>query len=266
MSRFSEGKYYYLVLSLIIVFVFIFAHLLGILKPVESVFIRVFSPIQSFFYRQGENLSNAWLLAVSFKKLSRENVDLQIKNQSLENEVSRLKEIENENQLFREQLGFSQNNPFATIPSLVVGSDPSVSLQFINIDKGEKEGVKVNKPALTSSGIMIGKVFEVNNHSAKVLLLTDPNSSIIGITQDSRANGLVKGEHGLGLKMTTIAQDKEVQKNEKVVTAGMEPEMPKGLLIGEIEEIIARDNELFKEAKVKPLANFKKIEMVFVVK
>ncbi|MBU1167403.1 rod shape-determining protein MreC [Patescibacteria group bacterium] len=266
MSRFSENKFYYLIVSVAIIIIFSILHVVGILKPVESYFVRFISPVQSFFYRQGQGLSNFWSLLSSVRQISTDNNRLEEETELLRADVSRLKEIENENKLLREQLGFSEKNPFETIPSLVVSSDPSTTLQFINIDKGRKDGVQAGKPAVSSTGIMVGKVIEVEDKTAKVLLLTDTNSSIVGITQDTRANGLIKGEHGLALKMSTIAQDKDVKPGEKVVTAGMEENVPKGLLIGEIEEIISYDNELFKEAKVKPLANFNKVEMVFILK
>lgn len=266
MSRFSDNKFYYLLIGIAVVVVLSILHFVGVLKPVESLFVRGFSPVQSYMYKKGQGFSNFWLLVTSLNEINNENSDLRKNVETLMVEISDLKEVKNENKLLREQLGFSENNPLETIPALVVGSDPNVTMQFINIDRGKSDGVIIGKPAVTASGVLIGKVFEAESRSAKVLLLTDPNSSIVGITQDSRANGLINGEHGLALKMTTIPQDKDIISGDTIVTAGMEEGMPKGLLIGTIEEIISRDNELFKEATISPLADFKKIEMVFVVK
>ncbi|MBU1119071.1 rod shape-determining protein MreC [Patescibacteria group bacterium] len=266
MTRIGDDKLTPLIISVSVVVALFVLHVVGVLRPVESFIVSTASPVQNFLFVKAQNISGSLSLIGSLKSVAEENTTLEKKVGELESEMAHLKEVERENELLRKQIGFAKNEPVETIPALVVGLDPTSLVQSLNVDKGVKDGVQIGRPVIDSSGAMLGKIVKADDRSSSVLLLTDSNSSVVGITQDSRATGVLNGEHGLALTMSTIPQDKDVKSGERVVTAGMEKGMPKGLLIGEIAEIKAHDNELFKEAKVSPLGDFKAIEMVFIVK
>jgi rod shape-determining protein MreC len=65
--------------------------------------------------------------------------------------------------------------------------------------------------------------------------------------------------------MDMIPQNKVVKKGDLVATSGLGQEFPRGLLIGEVEEIDNSDNTLFQKARVKPLVNFQDLRIVFVI-
>lgn len=104
----------------------------------------------------------------------------------------------------------------------------------------------------------------MNDYSAKVFLIDDPEFRIRGLGQEGRASGVVKGQIGEGYQMEKIAQSDTIKPGETVITAGSDT-IPRGILIGQVETVDRSDNALFQVAHLRPLANISKSEIVFVV-
>ncbi|MEI5905674.1 rod shape-determining protein MreC [Bacillus spongiae] len=68
------------------------------------------------------------------------------------------------------------------------------------------------------------------------------------------------------LSLKNIPYDRELEKGQLVITSGLGGVFPKGLLIGEISEVIIGEHGLTKTAYIKPAADFYELEHVFVVK
>jgi cell shape-determining protein MreC len=51
-----------------------------------------------------------------------------------------------------------------------------------------------------------------------------------------------------------------------VYTEGTEEEIPRGLILGKVEDVVVKDNEVFKQAKVKPVFDISNLDIVFVVR
>lgn len=250
-----------------LVIVIVILHTLGWLKPIESLFLGVGSSVSRNFYSAGNRTSGFFDFWGSIGSLREENKNLKNEVIDLKTKIAALGEAQRENDLLREQLAYTRVSSFKTIPSFIVGRDSNNLLQYFVINRGEKDGVKVNMPVIFSRGLLVGRVVETYRSTAKVLLAVDSSSVIPAIVQNtSRPSGLIKGEHGTGLLMETIPQDKTLNKGDLVITSGLGGDFPKGLVIGQVEEVKNSDNQLFKEARVQPLVDFNKLEMVFVIR
>jgi cell shape-determining protein MreC len=76
----------------------------------------------------------------------------------------------------------------------------------------------------------------------------------------------VKGSFGSGLVFDLVSQSAEVNENDLVVTAGIDPNIPKNILIGEIGQTISGNNDLFKRMTLVSAVRPNLIDYVFVVK
>lgn len=266
MARFNQERNTY-ILGIMSVAIFLSVlHITGILRPVEDVlrnlsqpFVR---PFTGFFSGIQENTKTI----VNLRSVIEENKQQQDKILSLESEISELKEVKSQNEILRKQLNFTKESNITTIPANVMSVNPTNFVKTITIDVGENDGIENGTAVVNDTGILIGRIIEINNTTATILLLTDSNSSIVGITQDSRATGTVKGNRGLALEITALPQEVEINENERIVTAGVEEGVPKGILIGQLNDLIENDNQLFKEAKVNSEVDFNNLEVVFVIK
>jgi rod shape-determining protein MreC len=213
----------------------------------------------------GSGVSNAFSFVNSIRDLTSENSELQSKLEKSLVDKARIEELEKENNELREQLSYKKKSSFELISGIILSKDPNNLSRTININKGSRDNVEKDDYVIISEGILVGQIEEVYDNYSKVLLITDIYSRVKARIQDSDTDGIVSGEHGLGLFMDLIPQNKVVKRGDMVVTYDPEMELP-GLLIGEIEEVTNADNELFQKARIKSPVDFKELTYIFVLK
>lgn len=241
---------------------FIFSPRLG---PLKNIVNEVTDPFASFFSHSTLSISNFFQTIRAIGDLAKENNELKKKNLELESKLADLKEVGHENEILKRELGFFQGQEeYQLIPSQVIARSPSGFLETLKIDKGKDDGVQLDRPVL-SQGFMIGKISQVYSDSAEVFLITNSNSLVPVVLQDSRGTGLLRG--GLaGLTIEDVALDTEIKIGEKVLTSGLGGELLAGLPIGAVEKVISIRSEIFQKTTVKSPVEFGKLEIVFVMR
>ncbi len=207
------------------------------------------------------DLIDSYVILINAK---RENVALRRMVAELQEENNLLRENAIASERLRNLLRFSKKIPGPMLPVQIIGIDPSSWFRTIVIDKGTKHGVNRGMAVVSPQGI-VGHVLQTSPHCAKVLLITDFNSSVDAIVQRSRAKGIVEGngENLCRLKYAPRADD--IQLGDRVVTSGLGGRYPKGLMIGKISKIEKKSYGLFQQAEIIPSVNFAKLEEVFVI-
>jgi len=237
----------------------------GYLRPVEDVAFTLFAPLQYSFHWVSARIAHAVQTVRDLNSLQRRVQELQETVDRLMIENVRLHEADIERANLRDQLHFKLANPtYNLLAAEVIGYDPSNLLQYIIIDRGTQDGVATGMPVVTARGL-VGRITSVYPHSARVMLLTDPASSVNALIQSSRATGVVQGQGQRGLAMRYIEQDEQVQVGDVVLTSGLGGNFPKRLVIGQVTAIKRDDVEMFQEVQVQSAVNFDRLEMVLVV-
>lgn len=256
------------ILILLIVFLIVIGGIVldkvAFLSPVKDGVVKITSPLQLAFSTAGKGISNFFHIFGSVGNLNQENQELKNANAKLTSQNIELTEIKKENAILRQQLGFKKKTNFRLLEANVINRNPISALQFLTINKGEKNGVKEGS-AVTLNGALVGKISQTDRYTSKVLMITDQTSIVNAFIQESRASGVVKGQLGYGLKMELIPQNKVVNEGDAIITSGLGGILPKGLTIGSVDKAEKAENEIFQTAMIKPTINFKDIEMVFVV-
>lgn len=183
---------------------------------------------------------------------------------TLRNLTSRLEEISRENERLRTLLAFKQRSPRRMVAVQVIGRDISDWSRTILIDRGVKEGIREGMPVV-AGGALAGKVIEAGSRVSKVMLLTDPDSRVACLIQESRQAGLVAGTVGGKILMKYIDLDAEVKPGELVITSGFGEIYPKGLVVGKVEGVMSESRGLYKCARILPQVNFSQLEEVLVI-
>ncbi len=236
----------------------------GLWRPVGIVLDGIVSPITRVISGAFRGIGDGWHTLTSLGSLAGENRGLQNKLSEQAAEISRLREAEHENSLLREQLDFQKKQGLSLIGASVIAYEPDNVRHTLVIDRGSVDGISTDQ-AVVSSGVFIGKVERVLDHSAVVFLLTDPEFRVQAIGQSERARGIIRGQLGSGLRFEQIAQSEKIDQGENVLTAGSD-KIPRGLLIGSVQSVAQSDNEVFQAASVQSPLNFNRLEIVFVVK
>lgn len=253
-----------LISSIVVVTIFIGLQLLGLWRPIRVVLDVTTQPITRFFSGVSRSVGTGFSTLISLGSISKENAELRRELTERTADVARQKEIERENELLRSQLNFSKTTTFDQVGARVVGYSPDNMRRTLTIDRGKRDGLEVGM-AVMSSGALIGRIDSVNDLSAQVFLVSDPEFRVQAVSQSARSRGIIRGQLGEGLKFEQVAQNETLTLNEFVITAGSD-KVPRGILIGSIESIDRSDNEIFQAANVRPAADIRRVEVVFVVK
>ncbi len=223
-------------------------------------------------------LANAGITSNQFVQAINEIQQLRADNASLRDQVDRLTL---ENVQLREAAVAAQQAaklsdvaktlPFTTIPAPVIARDPSNILAGIVLGVGTNDGVKVDDVVVSDQGL-VGRVSEAGPDYSKVLLVTDPSSTLSALVEGSRATGIVRGQYGDSLIMDWLLQTESVKPGDVVVSAGLglsnevRSLYPKGLVIGKVLQVQNAEAAAYQRAIIAPAVDLRKLENVLVVK
>jgi rod shape-determining protein MreC len=151
-----------------------------------------------------------------------------------------------------------------------VGRDGVPWFRSLTLDKGEADGVRLDAAVISATGV-VGRVFAVGPHAARVQVLLDRDSGAAALVERSRVSGVVSGqvrasEQGSeDLALKYVSERSDVVVGDVVVTSGLDRIYPKGLVIGRVR-FVGDVTGLFREVRVEPSARFDRLEEVLVLK
>lgn len=264
MSNINRSKFINFFVVLAVILLLIFFNWRGWLAAPKAFAFWAVRPFVSLFQAVDNWVTAPWNFFITLKDISRENANLTSENKKLFAENSRLKEAARENEILRRQLNLGQADQRRLVMASVTGYNLAQGQYFL-IDKGKSDGLTVGLAVVAANNFMVGRITEVEKNFSRVLLISDGNSSINALTQDSRVNGAVKGSHGLGVTMEMIPIDAQINAGETVLTSGLNDGIPKGLIIGRLVGVAKRANEIWQSAVIAPVAELNDLEQVFVL-
>ena len=258
-------KWRLVIVILILTLILSLSSFFGWLKYSKDFFWRVASPIGSVLKVSFSGIPKSFSGLIHAKKVFDQNRSLIIENLNLQSELVKLKEVSYENEILKKELNFSktQNTSSTLIPVAIIGRT-SGYLKSVTIDRGEKDGLVAGQ-AVVSQGFLVGVITKTGLDNSEVTLETGYNSLVPVVLQDSRGTGLLRG--GLqGLIVEDIPLNITVKEQENVVTSGLGGQIPQGLAIGKIQEVISRPGEIFQKVSIISPIDFSRLEVLFVVK
>ena len=178
----------------------------------------------------------------------------------LENEVRGLQEAGKENERLKKIFDFRKTVTGKTVAARIIGWDLSPWRRTVILDKGSKQGLRKDMAVIVPEGLA-GHIIETGPETARVILLTDPDSRISAVADQSRSQGVVMGDGSTRLKMAYLELESQVAVEETVMTSGSGL-YPKGLRIGKITGMSKDSTGLHLEATVQSFVQFSKLEEV----
>ncbi len=265
-----------LALLVVIALLALILHQTGQLAPFEDLAFGWMQPLLRGALGVSEGADTATGAFADINEMRAQIKQLQDRVNALNIQSVRVRELENENSILRQQLKYKQSNPdFDLLGAAVVerqidlarviGRDPSNLARYIIVDQGSAEGVKIGMPVVTPEGL-VGRVTDTGTHWAKTLLIIDPSSSVNAVVQSTRATGVTQGDVNGNLIIKYVPQGEAIKTGDLILTSGMGGTFPKRLVIGEVTEVRKHDIELFQEATLKPTVDFTRLEFVLILK
>jgi rod shape-determining protein MreC len=194
------------------------------------------APIVSVAGAFGGSTSGLFEGTTGLVEAHRRNRELEREVEHLRDELRVARQATSENTRLRRLLSMHDDLAPRSIGASVVTSHLTGQGMLVVLDRGERQGVRVDLPVVAWGGA-VGRVVEVEAGHSLVRLLTDPNSGVAGIVQGSEAQGMVVGQGGDMLELLYIPRFSGVVHGDSVVTSGLEGIFPRGFSIGEVVEI-----------------------------
>jgi rod shape-determining protein MreC len=208
-------------------------------------------------------IRDLWHHYFALQNTTKDNEQLRHENDALKLQIAQLQGKASEADRLAVLLNFRQSH--ADVPMIsarVIGASAGSASQTIELDRGERDGIRRNMGVITPDGV-VGKVVETYANASQVLLLTDKDSGVGAMLSESRIQSPVGGTGEPLLAMKYVPNDDTVNLGEHVLTSGMDRIFPRDLPVGTIAEI--KPGNPFKQIRVKPAANLERLEEVLVL-
>lgn len=250
---------------LAVIILLIFFYYLGFLAKGEKYFLNFLSQIQNNTYSFLTKLNYSFINYQEAQYLKKENSELKRQYNELVYVNSQLSQLESENERLRNILNFHEEQEFNYLVAKVIGRDFN-RVNTLIINKGKQGGLKEGYAVVVDQGIIIGKVIETKDNVAIILLLTDKLSQLaVSTISNNKTTGLAQGEFGLSIKVELIPQNIEIKEGDVIITSGLESNIPRGLVIGQVNRIISQENDLFKSVTIRPLVDYDEITILSII-
>jgi len=184
-----------------------------------------------------------------------DNAQLRVENERLRRWQSVAMALDAENATLKANLRWVPDPTPSYITARVVADAGGVYARAVLLSAGPNHTIVKGQIALDDRGL-VGRVTELGERSARVLLLTDMNSRIPVILEGSRARAMLAGTNGDRPRLMFWPEGVTPAEGERVVTSAEANAFPAGLPIGTVHYTASN------VAEVVPLARLDRLEVV----
>lgn len=242
----------------------------GGVSLLQRAILTAVSPVQRAVEAVVVGAAEAWRGYGFHRETYVENRRLEKRLRELEAELQARSPRAQEVEQLRELLQLRKALPLDTVAAQVIGRDGVPWFRTLTLDRGERDGVALDSPVLSPTGV-VGRVFAVGPHAARVQVLLDRDSGAGVFVERSRVAGVVSGQVSTAtagdtdLLLKYVPDRADVAVGDLVVTSGLDRIYPKGLVVGRVR-FVGKGSGLFRDIRVEPSARFESLEEVLVVR
>lgn len=187
-----------------------------------------------------------------------ENERLKKENERLVQWQNLAKQLQAENESLRALADLKDAPGLSFVSARVVGGGGQLYSQTVTLDSGTREGVERYQAVMTHEGL-VGRIKEVGGGSAQVIAITDINSRIPVVAENSRDKAILTGDNGPMPVLRYLPEETGIHVGERIVTASDGNVFPAGLVVGEVASIDGNT------IRIQPYVDFGRLEYVRVV-
>ena len=244
-----------------------------------------FYPYLSISSGIGRTVSDQTILLRSKYELAKEIERLRSDNQLLMARFTVATEAQLENKELRRLLAIKEMPGYRYLYTTILRRNPLEWRERFIVNYGSEDGIKPGSIVLAGSRVsendtesvlaLCGIVRDVSKHTAEVLSLSGGAATIAARLESSDAVGFINADTNAlpsrdqSTRLNFLPAHREYMVGEPVVTAGFEENIPAGILIGHVTEIIGGntvlDNRLYVNALLRPAADFENIRFLGIL-
>ena len=228
--------------------------------PKQATF-YITNPISFGLYKNSQNISRQFDFIFKARFTTLENKALKEQLATMLSENANLRRELAQTQSLLSQEKHLDPNTYNFLPARPIGIQ-----RYLRIDKGAKDKINLGEAVIFNDNYL-GKIIAVSEKSSNIQLLSDPDSKVAAFSQglEGKAKGVLRGEFGSEMILDKILHEEGIKVGDLIYSEGTEGFLPRGLILGRVVEILERENEVFKQAKVEPNFDIRDLELVFVI-
>jgi rod shape-determining protein MreC len=219
------------------------------------------------------SINNQYNRVDNFFQLAQKNEELRRQNEYLLNRhVSSFVSPDTANKIVTDSIPYDtlgHRRKWLYQSAKVISNSVTAQNNYIVISRGKSLGVEVDEGVIDIKNGVIGKITGISENYAVIMSLMHKQSSIPGIIKnDPNGGGIATwdGKEPNYLSFNGVRQSAKAKKGDTVVTSGITPTYPAGMLIGIIDEIKPDKSTNNYIIKLKTAANFYNLQYAYVVK
>ncbi len=152
-------------------------------------------------------------------------------------------------------------------PARVVDNSVNSERNYVQINRGSKQGIRDEMAVINSDGSAVGVVVNVSPNFSQVMSLLNVQNTVNASLKGSGEFGKIEwdGKDPRFVTLKNLPKSIEVKKGDTVVTSVLSYTFPPGYMIGTVADFVVDNSTTFYVLKIKTAANFYNLQQVFVV-
>ncbi len=242
----------------------------GFVHRVQDGAVRLVSPLQEGSARAIQPLRDGWNWVADLFHLKSENKRLREEVETLRAAVAEELTTEAENEQLRRLLQMREDRIYPKgvefVMARVIARSTTAWYSTVTINVGSDDGVRPFDAVVNGEGL-VGRVESVTASASQVQLLTDQKSYVDAIVLPGRAEGLAAGSVTGSMTLRYVDKSEEVKQGQLIVTSGRSGSVfIRGIPIGQVQSVGAQEVQLYQSITLSPAVDFRKLDIVMVVK
>jgi rod shape-determining protein MreC len=144
------------------------------------------------------------------------------------------------------------------VTARVIANSGGGYVRTVMVNGGTDQGLARGQAAVTGEGL-VGRLTEVGSRAARVLLITDLNSRIPVVIENSHANAVLAGDNSERPRLFYVGQPDTIKIGDRILTSGEGGVFPPGLPVGMVAALDPGG------ARVEPYVELSQLGHVLIV-
>jgi len=236
----------------------------GGVRLIRAWVVGIVSPPEKVLRATGHGIRSVWMNYFDLVHVRQEDKKLKAQLDQLRLEEASLAEDAKQAHRLQSLLGFQEKYIYKTVVAQVIGTSGTEQSHVLFINKGSKDGLRQDMAVITPDGI-VGKTRDVFGHTSQVLEISDPTSGAGVILEQTRIQGVLRGNSWGQPQIINVSPDDRIKAGEPVVTSGGDAIYPRGLPVGSVDRVAPDPDGTLVNVLIKPAANLDRLEEVLVI-
>ncbi len=233
--------------------------------------VTVREPIRQAASSVADWLDGIYGYLFEYEQLKAENESLKIQLAEAKEEARAGKDALDENERFRNLLGFAEKHSDYVFESArIVSWSASNWGSSFTVNKGEKNGIEVGDCVVNEYGALVGQISELGESSATVRTLIDVDTSIGALVGADGSAAMLMGDYTLmrqgQVKVTWLTEGAQLFLEDDVLTSGSGGLIPQGIVIGSVASIQSEAGGQTEYGIINPAVDLDTLVQVYIIK